>query len=93
MTETHGQADALVRWTNIALGLAAPLALIGVIVRGDIGTTLDSAALLLLGSLPTLRVVTMAVRWARSGDRRYATAAVALLLLMAIGVVVVSVWR
>lgn len=92
MTETQGRSDALARWTNIALGLAALLSLIGVIVRGDIGTTLDSAALLLLGSLPTLRVVTMAARWARGGDRRYATAAIALLLLMAIGVVVVSVW-
>jgi len=85
--------DHLARWTNIALVLAAIAALLGIVLRGDIGLVLDTIALLLLGTLPALRVVVLAVRWERSGDRRYVTAAVALLLLMTIGVMVVAIWR
>lgn len=85
--------DVLVRWTEFALVLAAVSALVGVVVSGDIGLVLDSVSLLLLGTLPASRVVVLAVRWSRSGDRKYASAAVALLLLMAVGVVVVSAWR
>lgn len=85
-------AGALTRWMGPALVLAAVSALVGVLVRGDVGLVLDSASLLLLGTFPALRVVVLAVRWSRSGDRKYANAAVALLLLMAVGVIVVSVW-
>lgn len=85
--------DHLARWTNVALVVAASAALIGVILRGDMGVALDVVALLLLGTLPALRVAVLAVRWGRSGDRRYATAAIGLLLLMVIGVVVVATWR
>lgn len=85
--------DHLARWTNFALVLAAIAALLGIVLRGDIGLALDTIALLLLGTLPALRVVVLAVRWERSGDRRYTTAAVTLLLLMTIGVMVVAIWR
>jgi len=85
-------AGALARWTGLALVLAAVSALVGVLVGGDVGLVLDSVSLLLLGTLPALRVVVLAVGWSRSGDRKYANAAVALLLLMAVGVIVVSVW-
>jgi uncharacterized membrane protein len=50
-------------------------------------------ALVLLSTLPVLRVGVLAVSWARAGDRRYAAAAVMLELLMAVGVFVVAVWR
>lgn len=93
MTETHHPPDAFARWTILALALAAVFALTGIAVGGDIGLVLDSVSLLLLGTLPTLRVAVLTVRWARSGDRRYALAAVALLLLMAIGVLVIAAWR
>lgn len=91
MSQPHH--DHLARWTTIALVLAAITALLGIVLRGDIGLALDTIALLLLGTLPALRVVVLAVRWERSGDRRYSRAAVALLLLMTIGVVVVAIWR
>ena len=91
MSQPHH--DHLARWTNIALVLAAIAALLGIVLRGDIGLALDTIALLLLGTLPALRVVVLAVRWERSGDRRYTTAAVTLLLLMTIGVMVVAIWR
>lgn len=91
MSQPHH--DHFARWTNIALVLAAIAALLGIVLRGDIGLALDTIALLLLGTLPALRVVVLAVRWERSGDRRYTTAAVTLLLLMTIGVMVVAIWR
>lgn len=91
MSQPH--QDHLARWTNIALVLATIAALLGIVLRGDIGLALDTIALLLLGTLPALRVVVLAVRWERSGDRRYTTAAVTLLLLMTIGVMVVAIWR
>jgi len=85
--------DRLSRWTHVALICSAAAALLGVLIRGDEGVALDTLALLLLGTLPGLRVATLAVRWARAGDRRFASAAVALLLLMSVGVLVVAVWR
>ena len=91
MSQPHH--DHFARWTNIALVLATIAALLGIVLRGDIGLALDTIALLLLGTLPALRVVVLAVRWERSGDRRYTTAAVTLLLLMTIGVMVVAIWR
>lgn len=84
---------ALARWTGVALVLAAATAILGIAIRGDIGRSFDSVSLLLLGTLPPLRVVVLAVRWWRSGDRRYASAAVALVFLMGMGVVLISVWR
>jgi uncharacterized membrane protein len=83
----------LAKWTTTVIVLAALAASAGVISRGDIAHTLNTAALVLLGALPVLRVVALAVSWARAGDRRYAAAAVMLVSLMAVGVFVVAVWR
>ena len=83
----------LARWTTTVIVLAALAASAGVILRGDIANMLNTAALVLLGALPVLRVIALAVSWARAGDRRYAAAAVVLVSIMAIGVLVVAVWR
>jgi uncharacterized membrane protein len=83
----------LAKWTTTVIVLAALAASAGVISSGDIAHTLNTAALVLLGALPVLRVVALAVSWARAGDRRYAAAAMMLVLLMAVGVFVVAVWR
>ena len=83
----------LAKWTTTVIVLAALAASAGVISSGDIAHTLNTAALVLLGALPVLRVVALAVSWARAGDRRYAAAAVVLVALMAVGVLVVAVWR
>jgi len=89
---TTTQSDRMSKWTNVALLLAAASSLVGVILRGDAGLALDWLALVLLGTLPTLRVLVLAVRWGGSGDRRYASAAVCLLFLMFLGVAV-TVWQ
>ena len=91
MTTRH--RDGLSRFTAVALFVAAAAALVGVLVRGEVGVALDTVALCLLGVLPALRVAVLAARWSREGDRRFSFAAVALLLLMSIGVAVVAVWR
>lgn len=83
----------LAKWTTTVIVLAALAATAGVIVRGHIAPTLNTAALVLLSTLPVLRVAALAVSWARAGDRRYAAAAVMLVSLMAVGVLVVAVWR
>ena len=80
----------LAKWTTTVVALAASA---GVILRGDIAHTLNTAALVLLGALPVLRVIALAVSWARAGDRRYAAAAALLVTLMAVGVLVVAIWR
>ena len=85
--------DFLARWTTTALGLAAAASVAGVVLRGDAGALLDTSALVLLCTLPTVRVVALAVRWRRSGDTRFAGAAAGLLAVMAAGVVLVVVSR
>ena len=83
----------LAKWTTTVVVLAALAASVGVILRGDIAHTLNTAALVSLGALPVLRVIALAVSWARAGDRRYAAAAALLVSMMAVGVLVVAVWR
>ena len=83
----------LAKWTTTVIVLAALAASAGVILRGDIAHTLYTAALVSLGALPVLRVIALAVSWARAGDRRYAAAAALLVTLMAVGVLVVAIWR
>ena len=83
----------LAKWTTTVIVLAALAASAGVILRGDIANMLNTAALVLLGALPVLRVIALAVSWARAGDRRYAAAAALLVSMMAVGVLVVAVWR
>ena len=83
----------LAKWTTTVVVLAALSATAGVILRGDIAHTLNTAALVSLGALPVLRVIALAVSWARAGDRRYAAAAALLVTLMAVGVLVVAIWR
>ena len=83
----------LAKWTTTVVVLAALAATAGVILCGDIAHTLNTAALVSLGALPVLRVIALAVSWARAGDRRYAAAAALLVTLMAVGVLVVAIWR
>ncbi len=83
----------LAKWTTTVIVLAALAASAGLIVHGDIAHTLNTAALVSLGALPMLRVIALAVSWARAGDRRYSAAAVMLMSLMAVGVLLVAVWR
>jgi len=79
----------LSRWTSMALIAAGVSAALGILLGGDIGRVLDVIALLLLGTLPALRLVILAVSWTRVRDFRFATAAFSLLLLMMLGTALV----
>jgi len=83
----------LVRWNSAAIVLSCLAAAIGVIVRGDIGLAFDIVALLLLATLPTLRVAVLTASWVRAGDLRFALSAIALLVVMTLGTVLVMVFR
>ncbi|MEY3357922.1 MAG: hypothetical protein RIR87_981 [Actinomycetota bacterium] len=83
----------LTRWTSMSLVTAGVAAAMGVLLRGDIGLWLDVFALLLLGALPALRVVVLAVSWSRTRDFAFAAAAVVLLLLMLLGTILVIVLK
>jgi len=86
-------SDAFARITTGVLVVAVISAAVGVVVAGDFGRVLDSLAVIALAALPGLRVVVLAVRWARAGDRRYAAAALGLLVAMMVAVAVVATWR
>ena len=79
----------LTRWTSVSLIAAGVSAALGILLGGDIGLVLDVIALLLLGTLPALRVAILAVSWTRVRDFRFATAAFSLLLLMMLGTALV----
>jgi predicted lipid-binding transport protein (Tim44 family) len=85
--------DAFDRFASGVLGTAVLVALVGVLMAGDLGQALDVAAIAALGALPIARVAMLAVRWWRAGDRRYAGAAGILLALMVAAVLTVSAWR
>jgi hypothetical protein len=67
---------------SFLLGLGALVAPVG--IRHDLG----AAMVVVLVLVPIGRVAWLMVRWLRRGDRRFATAAAVLLLVMAGGVVV-----
>lgn len=83
----------LSRWTSTALVAAGSAAAMGVLIGGDIGRGFDVLALLLLGTLPALRVAVLSVSWARARDLKFAVAAVTLLVLMAVGTLTVVVLK
>ena len=83
----------LSRWTSTALVAAGIASAMGVLIGGDIGLGLDVLALVLLGTLPALRVAVLSVSWARSRDVKFSVAAGALLLLMAVGTFCVLLFK
>lgn len=65
------------------LVVVAALAIAGLVVPG--ARWLDGVAIGVLVAIPLVRVAWLAVRWWAIRDRRYALAAVVLLVLVAIG--------
>jgi cytochrome c oxidase subunit IV len=67
------------RWATIG---ALVLAVAGLLLPGSVGRGFDTAAVVTVVAVPLLRVATLAVRWLREGDRRFALVAVALLAIV-----------
>ncbi len=76
----------------VAISLAS-LSLAGLVLPGRTGDFLLSSALMLLIATPLLRVVWVVHRVAKEGDRQFAIIGVALLSVVALGVLVSLVLR
>lgn len=76
---------------SVALIVGAVLALIGVLVPGDWGVSLATAAIVVVTAIPILRVAWLVKRWLGQRDTKYAWAAVLLLVLVALGPVIALV--
>lgn len=79
------ETTALVRVLRLAGALAFVLALPGVALGAPSGLGPSWAMVVVLVIAPLARVAWLATRWARVGDRRFATAGALLLVLTAVG--------
>jgi hypothetical protein len=75
----------LALYLRVALGCVLLLALATAVLPDSVSDGVGGAMIAVLILAPIGRVVWFLVRWTRRGDRRYAAAAVALLLVMASG--------
>ena len=80
---------ALQFFTWVALGAA----LAGLLLPDPIGNAASALAVGVVGGAPLVRVAWLAVRWNSRGDRRYATVAAALLLIVGTGAILALVTR
>lgn len=75
-------------WLRGALWLLAGLSAVGVAVPGTVGTTAAGLAVIVVTSVPLLRVVWIVIRLAGERDRRFVLVGVALLSAVAMGVLI-----
>lgn len=82
----HGEpeqpAGAMVRALSAAAAVGFVLAVLGAALPGRTGSSIAAAAIVLVVAVHPARVVVLGLRWAKAGDRRFALAASALLVLM-----------
>lgn len=86
MTTSSITGRTQVPWLRRALWLLAGLATVGVAVPGTVGTVAGGLAVVVVTSVPLLRVVWIVIRLAGERDRRFVLVGVALLSAVAIGV-------
>lgn len=77
-----GRQRRLVAALRAAVGVAFATAVVGLLGPGRVGRVGALAFLATLVATPIARVVWLLVRWIRRGDRRFASAAAALLLVV-----------
>lgn len=99
MTENYGRVDPAQREAEEWLGRVIARTLVVVAIFAALGLAIPSAEVFAWFSvgvallIPIARVFWLAVRWARLRDARYVWAAVALLILIAVGPVIAAVSR
>jgi membrane protease YdiL (CAAX protease family) len=74
------------RFLVALVALAGVMALAAVLLPGAAGEVAGAIALGLVIAAPLARVAWLGVRWWRKGDRRFALTALAVLLVVAVGV-------
>ena len=83
-----GRQARLLRFLRAATAVAMALATIAVLVPGSVGRAAGTAAVAALVAVPLLRVVWLAQRWYRRGDRLYGTVACGLLAIVGVAALV-----
>ena len=78
---------------SATLIVAAVVAFVGVVVPGDWGAGLATAAIVIVTAIPIVRVGWLVKRWAGQRDTKFVWAAVVLLALVAIGPIIALVQR
>ena len=97
MSDMYGTVDPTQHDAEERLGvlIARTLAVVGVLAALGLlipgGGGLAWAAVAIAVAIPVLRVMWLAVRWARLKDSRYVWAAVVLLVLIAVGPIIAFV--
>jgi Na+/proline symporter len=83
----HQRETVFAQWSRRAVVLVGVLALAGALVPGGAGRTLAGLAIAVVVALPLLRVLWLVALWRHQRDRRFVAAGLALLGLVALGVV------
>lgn len=86
-----GQRQA--SWLRLSIRVLAVLATVGLLVPGNVGSAASTLAVILLITVPLVRVVGIIVRLAREHDRRFVLVGVALLSAAALGVLISAFLR
>lgn len=86
-----GQRQA--SWLRLSIRVLAVLATVGLLVPGNVGSAASALAVILLITVPLVRVVGIIVRLAREHDRRFVLVGVALLSAAALGVLISAFLR
>lgn len=77
-----GRQARLLRFLRIATAVALVLCVVALAAPGAAGRAAGNAAVVTLVAVPLVRVAWLAQRWARKGDRLYATVACGLLVIV-----------
>ena len=85
--------ERMIQVLRLLTGLAFVAAVAGLVLPDPAGEVASGVAVAVVVGAPLIRVAWLAVRWYRRGDRRYASVAAALLLVVATGSAVALVTR
>lgn len=75
---------------QIAAVAAFALAAIGALLPGSVGRAAAVGVVAFIVGVPLLRVLSLGIHWLRLGDRRFAGAALGLLLIVAAGSIIAA---
>ena len=93
MTTNRVRYERIIRALRITARVTLVTALAGTVVSGKAGRQASAAAVGLVIAAPLLRVSWLAYRWWRWGDRRFASVAASLLLVVGAGTAIALLTR
>jgi hypothetical protein len=85
-----GRFQPLVTGARMAVGMAFALAVGGMLLPDPVATWCAVAAIAVVMTAPIVRVIWLAARWFRRGDRRFGWVAVGVLGVVSIAVVLAA---